>query len=269
MAGKGGGAWKVAYADFVTAMMAFFMVMWLVGQNDKMKEAVAEHFQHDPMADIFGNESLDPELKSGGSRNGNGRFGKKKGDSARIPSPSESPEDPIDGKPRILTIHDAQRTTIGAMVPFAEHSAVLSDEAERRLKDLVPLIDGKPHKIEVRGHCSASPSDAENDTPDQFWKLAFGRALAVEHFLQTHGIPSERIRISVAGQYEPFTLEEDREKQTRNERVEIYLLNEFTKDLQGKREERERKYQDPTVADETPPLAKTEAASKKDDHGGQ
>ncbi len=38
MAGKGGGAWKVAYADFVTAMMAFFMVMWLTSQKPAVKE---------------------------------------------------------------------------------------------------------------------------------------------------------------------------------------------------------------------------------------
>jgi flagellar motor protein MotB len=48
MAGKGGGAWKVAYADFVTAMMAFFLVMWLVAQDSKKKEAVARYFT-DPM----------------------------------------------------------------------------------------------------------------------------------------------------------------------------------------------------------------------------
>jgi chemotaxis protein MotB len=48
MAGKGGGAWKVAYADFVTAMMAFFLVMWLVSQDQKIKEAVAKYFM-DPV----------------------------------------------------------------------------------------------------------------------------------------------------------------------------------------------------------------------------
>jgi chemotaxis protein MotB len=40
----GGGAWKVAYADFVTAMMAFFMVMWLVSQDQKVKDSVARYF---------------------------------------------------------------------------------------------------------------------------------------------------------------------------------------------------------------------------------
>src|SRR3954466_13963720 len=49
MAGKHGGAWKVAYADFVTAMMAFFLVMWITAQSDQMKEAIANHF-NDPFA---------------------------------------------------------------------------------------------------------------------------------------------------------------------------------------------------------------------------
>jgi chemotaxis protein MotB len=45
MAGKGGGgSWKVAYADFVTAMMAFFLVMWIGAQDQKIKQAVANYF---------------------------------------------------------------------------------------------------------------------------------------------------------------------------------------------------------------------------------
>lgn len=47
MAGKGGGAWKVAYADFVTAMMAFFLVMWICGQDQSIKRAVSFYF-NDP-----------------------------------------------------------------------------------------------------------------------------------------------------------------------------------------------------------------------------
>jgi chemotaxis protein MotB len=49
VAGKGGGAWKVAYADFVTAMMAFFLVMWIVGQDQKVRKAVSDYFG-DPFA---------------------------------------------------------------------------------------------------------------------------------------------------------------------------------------------------------------------------
>ena len=43
--GHHGGAWKVAYADFVTAMMAFFLVMWLVGQSPEVKAAVGGYFR--------------------------------------------------------------------------------------------------------------------------------------------------------------------------------------------------------------------------------
>ena len=44
--GHHGGAWKVAYADFVTAMMALFLVLWLVSQADtKLKQAIANYFR--------------------------------------------------------------------------------------------------------------------------------------------------------------------------------------------------------------------------------
>jgi flagellar motor protein MotB len=54
MAAKGGGAWKVAYADFVTAMMAFFLVMWICGQDQKVKRAVSYYFQDPIGADHIG-----------------------------------------------------------------------------------------------------------------------------------------------------------------------------------------------------------------------
>src|SRR5437868_12626648 len=54
MAGKGGGAWKVAYADFVTAMMAFFLVMWICGQDQKIKRAVSYYFTDPFGASSFG-----------------------------------------------------------------------------------------------------------------------------------------------------------------------------------------------------------------------
>src|SRR5690349_13373295 len=47
--GHHGGAWKVAYADFVTAMMAFFLVMWIVGQSKEMRANIASYFR-DPVA---------------------------------------------------------------------------------------------------------------------------------------------------------------------------------------------------------------------------
>lgn len=69
--GHHGGAWKVAYADFVTAMMALFIVLWVLGQSEEVKEAVSGYFR-DPIG--FGNQQsrniipgpqegfIDPEL---------------------------------------------------------------------------------------------------------------------------------------------------------------------------------------------------------------
>lgn len=63
MAG-GGGAWKVAYADFVTAMMAFFMVMWLVSQDQKVKDSVAKYFV-DPVGFSLSGSSSRPVDSAG------------------------------------------------------------------------------------------------------------------------------------------------------------------------------------------------------------
>lgn len=64
MAGGGGGAWKVAYADFVTAMMAFFMVMWLVSQDQKVKDSVAKYFV-DPVGFSLSGSSSRPVDSAG------------------------------------------------------------------------------------------------------------------------------------------------------------------------------------------------------------
>lgn len=64
MAGGGGGAWKVAYADFVTAMMAFFMVMWLVSQDQKVKDSVAKYFV-DPVGFSLSGSSNRPKDAAG------------------------------------------------------------------------------------------------------------------------------------------------------------------------------------------------------------
>ena len=70
MAG-GGGAWKVAYADFVTAMMAFFMVMWLTAKPGS-KKAVGGYFQ-DPWG--TSSESSTPTMQTPAGLSGNAPFG--------------------------------------------------------------------------------------------------------------------------------------------------------------------------------------------------
>src|SRR5512144_1467018 len=71
--GHHGGAWKVAYADFVTAMMALFIVLWILGQGEEVKQAVSGYFK-DPigfssskgkgMLNSKGDTPIDLELKA-------------------------------------------------------------------------------------------------------------------------------------------------------------------------------------------------------------
>ena len=84
--GHHGGAWKVAYADFVTAMMAFFLVMWLVTQSDAVKKAVEGYF-NDP-ANFAKNYKMGLVSGSAGVLPKGGP-----GDMKETPPPSESAEE--------------------------------------------------------------------------------------------------------------------------------------------------------------------------------
>src|SRR4051794_26012728 len=136
MAGKGGGAWKVAYADFVTAMMAFFMVMWLVGQKEDVKEAIAHYFE-DPYGEIDPTEGT--TSKAPNPPPGRGHGGKSVKD-----SPSLDPHDEETRKPRVLTIHSGERTAVGAMVLFPDDAVELDEAGKHELHRILPKLAGMP-----------------------------------------------------------------------------------------------------------------------------
>jgi chemotaxis protein MotB len=243
MAGKGGGAWKVAYADFVTAMMAFFMVMWLVGQKDGVKEAVAQYFQ-DPNGEI--------EPSEGGTANapnppsGRGHGGKKKQD-----SPSKDPHDAESKKPRVVTIHGGDRTAVGTIVVFADDANELDDEGKRQIDRILPKLAGMPQKIEVRGHASRRGMKDPDDERES-WRISYDRCLAVMNYLKEQGIEPNRIRLTQAGVHEPFTIRNNSEAQVRNSRVEVFLLAELAENLVGTAEERASRFHEEGVAPKTP-----------------
>src|SRR6476469_5522400 len=62
--GHHGGAWKVAYADFVTAMMAFFLVMWIIGLNKPLRQAVAAYFKNPTMFENGGKKIISADDKA-------------------------------------------------------------------------------------------------------------------------------------------------------------------------------------------------------------
>jgi chemotaxis protein MotB len=105
-------------------------------------------------------------------------------------------------------------------------------------------LGGKPQRIEIRGHTSRRPISGDSDYADH-WDLAFRRCHNVMDYLIELGIDPERLRLSVAGPNEPLHLSARPDRQQRNPRVEVFMLEEVVKDLQGTREERDARYLTP------------------------
>jgi chemotaxis protein MotB len=219
MAG-GGGAWKVAYADFVTAMMAFFLVMWITSQDDKIKEAIAQHFNEpDSMFEQFDGTE--------GANSGSARRGKKHSPKDAGGNGKKKYSAP---KPRAINIHDSDRPGIETVLFFSNDSPLLDAESQQQLQDFVKVIAGKPQKVEIRGHASRRPLKADSPYKDA-WQLSYARCIATMDVLTKQGIPLERIRLSQAGKFEPYRSTNGPQTYLQDPRVEVFLLNETVQDF--------------------------------------
>jgi chemotaxis protein MotB len=231
MAGKGGGAWKVAYADFVTAMMAFFLVMWIVGQSKPVKQAVAQYFE-DPLGTDNGSRSTSlqgPEdsttIGSFESGLGPGRGlamaqNKAVGKRSMVGVAAKKP-------PHIVIFRHFNRTySVGTVVLFTQESAALDSPAKERLDNLLPLLSGKPNKIEVRVYAPRQATP-KGGAFGEVWQLARDRAITTMRYLTDHGISTERLRLTLDGALEPDTLYTGEKKAIPSARVEVFALDEY------------------------------------------
>jgi chemotaxis protein MotB len=229
MAGKGGGgAWKVAYADFVTAMMAFFLVMWIVAQNKPVREAVAQYFKNPlasagppsgPPARIALEGGL-PHFRSiAPAQRGHGRSLSETDDDASAHGASKA------FGPK-LPAHDKDASRTGALIQFAEDSAELDEQAREHLQAMIPGLLGKPNRIEIRGHATGRPLPASSRYADA-WQLSYARSVATMKFFIEQGIEPNRIRLSQGGAFEPQGKPGEVDWAAQNSRVEVYILSEF------------------------------------------
>jgi len=230
MAGKGGGAWKVAYADFVTAMMAFFMVMWLVAQSKPMKEAIASYFN-----DPSGKNPREGNGKSNGMLNKEtppppAPRGASKGTGHRQPV-VKSIED--EGKGRgiarkvvAMNMRNNNDLVVEAVVAFEEGSADLDARATQTLDKLADDLLGKWSKIEIRGHTSARPLPQAGKFHDD-WQLSFARSIAVMQYLTDKGLEPKRFRLSESGANEPTSQGQNYGLAAPDGRVEVFVLGEI------------------------------------------
>ncbi|HEX3599258.1 MAG TPA: flagellar motor protein MotB [Lacipirellulaceae bacterium] len=238
MAG-GGGAWKVAYADFVTAMMAFFMVMWLTAQSPEVKKAIGGYFQ-DPWG--TSSENSTPTMQSPAGLSGNVPFA----DSASgiLPNrwPQANQENATEKQPgaasvwqqkqKVFLMVSTDRNLPALVVNFDDSGADLSAASQQRLNDLMPALVGKQNKIELRAHSTRRPLPKESPFHDH-WQLCYERGAATMSYLVKHGVEPDRIRLSQSGEYEPLTTRLESSWQDENNCVEVFLLTETSSKSPG------------------------------------
>ena len=114
----------------------------------------------------------------------------------------------------------------GGRIYFDESSAELNDLARQRLTFWPKNLAGKMQKIEIRGH-SSHRSPAAGTKADDPWDISYARCRAVRDFLVSKAIDPRRIRLGVAGEYEPIGSDGDPVPAKKNARVEIRALDEY------------------------------------------
>jgi chemotaxis protein MotB len=220
--GGGGGAWKVAYADFVTAMMAFFMVMWLTSQSSEVKEAVAEHFRNPSGSRLSGQESRSI-ASAPGTGSGQRRISKERGNKK------------TDGDAKKQQMNDeGARSNVGKVIPFALNSTTLDEKGKSEIKKLLPELEGKQFKIEVRGHSASNGGTARQSAIDSL-TISYQRAMSVFNYLVDQGIDFRRVRVTSAGSSEPKYKDNELDP-SQDSRVEVFLLTEMFEEPASKME---------------------------------
>jgi chemotaxis protein MotB len=193
--GHHGGAWKVAYADFVTAMMALFIVLWILGASDKKFKAGIAHYFREP--GVFS-----------GSRGIITNGGQDSLGSGIIQSPSlevlESYiKQQLSGSKELMKLKDQIPITLTAegllieMIDkdkgafFEVSSAKIKPVMRKVLEVIVQQVEKTPHRITISGHTDARPYHDESFYSN--WELSSARALNTRRALEEIGLAATRV----------------------------------------------------------------------------
>src|SRR5580658_8309923 len=190
--GHHGGAWKVAYADFVTAMMSLFIVLWLMGSSEKVKKAVAGYF-NDP--------------KGTGSMLGTTMTGTGETISAQandqMQKLKEKLEAEIKAKKELQKLSKQIEITItaeGLRIELIEDkngtfyqsgSARISEIGQELLGLLAGELKTIPNELLIEGHTDAT--QYSTDTNYSNWELSADRANSARRLLQENGVRSDQV----------------------------------------------------------------------------
>lgn len=207
--GHHGGAWKVAYADFVTAMMSLFMVLWLVSQtNDETKAEVSQYFR----TGIFSGSS---GVLLGSAYGIQGKIETKE----RPPEDETSEEiglrkaaaETLAALAKLASQHETTKVILrnvivkvteeglliqimdggGDTMTFDRSRSELKPDLARVLKELGPILSTLSNKIQIHGHTDAKTFPEGSGRTN--WSLAFERADQARSLLIEAGLPEQQI----------------------------------------------------------------------------
>ncbi|MDR3723432.1 MAG: flagellar motor protein MotB [Terracidiphilus sp.] len=224
-AGHHGGAWKVAYADFVTAMMALFIVLWLMGSSTKVKKAVSGYF-NDPKGtgQLLGTtmtgtgEGADPaaanqkaleELKE--------KLEKEIKDKKELDKLMKQIEITMTNEGlRIELIEDKNGTF------YQSGSAKLSPDGQALLALVADGLKALPNELLIEGHTDAA--QYSSDTNYSNWELSADRANAARRILQQDGVRQNQVT-QVRGYADQMLRVKNNPYDPSNRRISILVKN--------------------------------------------
>ncbi|MBI2712157.1 MAG: hypothetical protein HYX41_04740 [Bdellovibrio sp.] len=190
-----GGAWKVAYADFVTAMMCFFLVMWLMGSDDETKASISAYFNNPNPTSAWRPELKDNENIPLGNRTGAGDSILKGAETSEqlAKDPPHVVNQDQNGKVEADGILTEEAISAADGISFSileddifadSKSDVIVPEKALRLLSIVGKVSGifKGH-LKIRGIL--------DKVRDDNYELRVSRIVAIQHFIIDHHWISE------------------------------------------------------------------------------
>ena len=263
--GHHGGAWKIAYADFVTAMMAFFLLMWLLGSTTEGdKKGIADYFQSPlKVAMLGGSGSGDSShvIKGGGQDLTRSTGQVKRGDIqakrdtvnlhalkaeqvraevARLEDLKKKVEQKIADSPKLAAMAsqlklDMTRDGLRIQIAdeqnrpmFASGSAVVQPYMRELLREIGQVLAVVPNHLTLEGHTDAQPFSA-GERGYSNWELSADRANASRRELVAGGLPDERM-LRVQGLASSTLFDSAEPKSASNRRISIIVMNRDAED---------------------------------------
>jgi chemotaxis protein MotB len=189
--GHHGGAWKVAYADFVTAMMALFIVLWLLSSSSKVKEAVAGYF-----SDPTGSGKM---MGSAAAGSGAG-LALTRDDMNNL---KDKLQEAVKNMPELAKMKDQVAMTVtgeGLRIElletdvgtfFESGNAKPSTGGTEMLNMLATQLGKLPNRIFIEGHTDARPFNNDNGYTN--WELSADRANSARRLMQQNGMRADQV----------------------------------------------------------------------------